>query len=382
MKTPIYLDYAATTPMDQLVVEVMLPFFTETYGNAGSGTHPFGWKAKFAVEEARKKVAKEIGAEPDEIIFTSGATESINLAIKGVYENYSPYGKHIISCKTEHKAVLDTLSFLESKGADITYLDVDKNGNLSLEELEKTIRKDTILLAFMWVNNETGLIHPIEKIGKIAQKHQVVFLSDATQALGKLAIDVKKNNVGLLPISAHKIYGPKGIGALYVSKKNPRVSLAPLIHGGGQEQQLRAGTLNVPGIVGLGKAIELLGNKQEQEKIRELKKLLVEISTEKGAKINGADGSTVDHIISVQWPGINAAELIKKLPLLAFSLGSACVSENPEPSHVLSAMHLNPTEIKSSFRLSIGRNTTTNEILEIRKLLSFADSKNGNSKIH
>ena len=362
MNLPIYLDYAATTPIDPKVLEVMLPYFTTHFGNAGSGTHAFGLQAKASVEKARKTIAAKIGAEESEIIFTSGATESINLGIKGVFELYQQKGKHIITCETEHKAVLDTLEFLKSKGAEITYLKVNSQGQISLEDLEKSIRPDTILISLMMVNNETGVVFPTEKIGEIALQRNVVFLSDATQAIGKIDIDVKKDKIGLLPLSAHKIYGPKGIGALYISRKNPRVSLLPLIHGGGQEKNLRAGTLNVSGIAGFEKAVELLDDVSENKRLDDFKNQLTHFFIQKGAKINGDLSNSVPNILNIQIPGISARELIKKNPNLAFSLGSACASENLNPSHVLKAMGLSDSEIKSSFRLSMGRFTTQEEI--------------------
>src|ERR1043165_2875399 len=257
LKLPIYLDYNATTPCDPRVVEAMMPYFTNKFGNAASHNHPFGWEAEEAVEYAREKVATLVGAETKEIIFTSGATEAVNLALKGVCEMYHNKGNHIITCNIEHKSVLDTCLHLEKEGADITYLKVNREGMIDLVELERAIKPTTILIAIMYANNEIGTIMPIKEISTIAKKHNIILFTDATQAVGKLPVDVNKDGIDLMAFSAHKIYGPKGIGTLYIRRKNPRVKLVPQIDGGGHERGMRSGTLNVPGIAGFGKACEL-----------------------------------------------------------------------------------------------------------------------------
>src|SRR6476619_3616222 len=257
LKLPVYLDHSATTPCDPRVVEAMVPYFTDHFGNAASRNHPCGWQAEEAVDYAREQVAQLIGADPKEIIFTSGATESDNLAIKGVFEMYASKGNHIITCTTEHKAVLDTCKHIEKEGGEVTYLPVDRYGRLDLKQLEAAIKPTTILIAIMYANNEIGTVHPIAEISKIAKKHGVLLFTDATQAVGKIPVDVNKDGIDLLAMTAHKMYGPKGVGALYVRRKNPRVKVTAQMDGGGHERGMRSGTLNVPGIVGLGKACEL-----------------------------------------------------------------------------------------------------------------------------
>jgi cysteine desulfurase len=360
MSKDIYFDYAATTPVDPVVLKKILPYFSDNFGNPNSSTHSYGWRAKEAVSNARFEIGKYINAESSEIIFTSGATESINIALKGVFELYQIKGKHIISCQTEHKATLDTLNYLESKGATVTYLPVDKNGLVSLKKLREAITTDTILICLMWVNNETGVTQKIKEIGEIANEYKVLFMCDATQAVGKVDINVKDANVGLMAFSSHKIYGPKGVGALYVSRKNPRANLAPFIHGGSQEKGLRAGTLNTPAIVGFGKAISLLGQKKETSDINLFSKKIISFFSDLGANVNGS--STCPHIISVQLPEVKAVNLIKANNQFCFSLGSACSSDSLEPSHVLKAMGLTSESIQKSFRISIGRMTTKEEV--------------------
>ena len=260
INSPVYLDYNATTPCDPRVLETMLPYFSSNFGNAASKTHAFGWVAEEAVAIGREQVAKLVGADPTEIIFTSGATEAINLALQGVFETYHAKGNHIITLQTEHKAVLDTCDALERKGANITRLEVDANGLPDLIALEKAIQPNTILIAMMYANNETGVIMPVKEVGKLAKQHGVLFFTDATQAVGKIPVNVVEDEIDLLALSAHKLYGPKGVGALYVRRKNPRVKLTPLQYGGGHERGMRSGTLNVPGIVGLGKACDICNN--------------------------------------------------------------------------------------------------------------------------
>jgi cysteine desulfurase len=360
MSQDVYLDYAATTPVDPAVLKEMLPYFTEKFGNASSSTHRYGWQAKEAVNNSRSILAKHVGAEPTEIIFTSGATESINLALKGVFDLYKTKGKHIISCQSEHKSTLETLAYLESKGAKITYLPVDDQGLIAAQDLENAICDDTILISIMWVNNETGVIQNVKKIGTISRKHKVLFLCDATQAIGKVDVNVKENNIALMAFSAHKIYGPKGVGALYVSRKNPRASLATLIHGGSQEKSLRSGTLNTPAIVGFGKAISILGLKKEADEIKSFSDKISSFFVGLGATINGSPCCT--HIINIQLPNVKAVNLLKLNKQFCFSLGSACSAESLEPSHVLKAMGLTAEVIRNSFRISIGRMTTAKEV--------------------
>ena len=268
MRTPVYLDYNATTPVDKRVLEKMIPFFSETFGNANSKTHSLGWFAEDAVKTARAQLAQLINSDPSEIVFTSGATESINLAIKGVYKAYHKKGNHIVCVATEHKAVLDCCAALEKQGAEITYLQVDREGMIDLQQLKNAITEKTILVCVMLANNETGVIQNISQIAEIVHSKNSLLLCDATQAIGKIRLDIIEENIDLMPVSAHKFYGPKGIGALYVRRKNPRVTLSSLIDGGGHENGLRSGTLNVPGIVGLGEACELAENEQWEDAIR------------------------------------------------------------------------------------------------------------------
>lgn len=362
---PIYLDYNATTPVDKRVLEEMLPYFSEKFGNASSKTHSYGWKAADAVELARERVAALINAGKEEIIFTSGATESINLALKGVFEAYRSRGNHIITALTEHKAVLDCCRSLEKKGALITYLQVDREGFVDLDQLERSILPETILISIMLANNETGVIQPVKRISEIARRHGIIFMSDATQAIGKIHVDVQREGIDLLPISAHKFYGPKGAGALFIRRKNPRVSLVPLIEGGGHERQLRSGTLNVPGIVGLGKASALAAeetetNRQHMSRIRRL--LEERLLRLPGACINGSPIQRLPNTLNISFENIKSTDLIKKLSdRVAVATGSACTSALPEPSHVLKAMGIADEQAYASIRISVGKNTTQNE---------------------
>lgn len=359
----IYLDYNATTPVDERVLQKMLPYFFEKFGNAASKTHAAGWIADEAVKQARKQVADFIGAVEQEIIFTSGATEAINLAIKGVFEAYKNKGNHIIAAKTEHKAVLDTLENLEKKGAKITLLNVDKNGLIDLNELGKSINEKTILVCVMLANNETGLIQPIKEITEIVHKKNCIFFCDATQAIGKIPVDVNEYGIDLMCISAHKLYGPKGIGALYVRRKNPRVSLIAQIDGGGHERGLRSGTLNVPGIVGLGEACAICDFK-EYEKIKllrdEFEKRMLQLEN---VCINSNDCPRLPNTSNITIKGIKAEQLISKIPDVAIATGSACTSALARPSHVLSAMGLSAEDAYGSIRISIGKHTTQEEII-------------------
>ena len=365
LNSPIYLDYAATTPVDVDVLEEMLPFFSQNFGNAGSATHQHGWYANGAVKRARKQIAKSINCEETEVIFTSGATESINLAMKGVYDLYSTKGEHIIISKTEHTAVLDTAAYLQKKGAKITYLDVDENGKIDSEDLKNAITERTILIAVMWVNNETGVVQDCKKLSEIAYQNNIPFLCDATQALGKLKIDLADNHIGLMPISSHKIFGPKGVGALYVRRKKPRISLESLVHGGGQERGLRAGTLNVPGIVGFGVATLKNTNNLNSKKtrIKDIKSQFLIFFKQYNVIVNGNQQSS-DYILNIRIPGLKASQLIKKTRNISYSLGSACNADSLNPSHVLVAMGLTKEECEASFRLSFSAAITDQEIKE------------------
>lgn len=366
MVLPIYLDYNSTTPVDPRVLETMLPYFTEKFGNAASRSHAFGWEGEEAVEIAREQVARLIGAEPKEIVFTSGATEGDNLAMKGVFEAYASKGNHIITVVTEHKAVLDTAHHLEKEGGEITFLPVDNEGLISLHQLEAAIRPTTVLIAIMYANNEIGVIQPVRAISEIARRHGILFFTDATQAVGKLPIDVNADGIDLLALSAHKLYGPKGIGALYVRRRNPRVRLTAQMDGGGHERGMRSGTLNVPAIVGLGKASELSGLEMNTEAARvsilrdRLESGLLAIE---GARVNGSRLFRLPHTTNISFPGLDGEALLAALGKdIALSSGSACTSASMEPSYVLKALGINDQLAHSSLRLGIGRFTTDEEI--------------------
>lgn len=377
----IYLDYNATTPCDSKVVEAMLPYFTQKFGNAASKTHPYGWIADEAVEQARKQIALLINATPQEVVFTSGSTEGCNLALKGVFEMYAAKGKHIITCATEHKAVLDTCKHLERQGVEITYLSVGSDGLINIEALQKAIRPDTILIAIMYANNETGVIQPVKEIGAIARQHKVLFFTDATQAAGKVKIDVQEENMDILALSAHKFYGPKGVGALYIRRKDPRVRLMAQIDGGGHERGYRSGTLNVPAIVGLGKAAEISMLHMDEEAKRlgilrdKLEQALLQID---GTRINGSVQNRMTHVSNISFERIKAERLVSLLNSeIAFSVGSACTSASKEPSHVLQAMGLEDERIKGSVRLSLGKFTTDLEVDFAIKKITEAVLKQG-----
>lgn len=363
---PVYLDHNATTPCDPRVVDAMLPFFTKQFGNAASSTHAYGWQAAEAVQVAREQVAELINAEPGEIIFTSGATESDNLAIKGVFSMYAGKGNHIITVATEHKAVIDTCRHLEKMGANITYLPVNQEGLIDLHELGSSIRHDTILIAIMYANNETGVIQPIKQIGAIAKEHNVIFFTDATQAAGKISIDVQRDDIDLLALSAHKFYGPKGCGAIYVRRKGPRVKLTPLIDGGGHEKGIRSGTLNVPGIVGLGKAASLAKAEMfsDTERILKLRDHLETSLLQTGkAILNGSPTHRIPNTTNLSFQNTNSGVLMRSFSKdLAVSSGSACTSALMEPSYVLKAMGLSDELAYGSIRFSLGRFTTEEEI--------------------
>lgn len=366
LQLPIYLDNNATTPVDPEVLQAMLPYFTRHFGNAASRNHSFGWAAEEAVTIAREQIASLLGATAEEIIFTSGATEAVNLAIKGVYETYGSKGKHIITCITEHKAVLDTCKHLERSGASVTYLPVDSHGVIDLRLLEQSIQKDTILIAVMFANNETGILQPVEAIGRIAKEKGVLFFSDATQAAGKIPVNVEKAGIDLLCLSAHKIYGPKGSGALYVRRKGPRVRLTAQIDGGGHEKGMRSGTLNVPGIVALGKACALCEQRMGEESIRlsRLRNTLeAGLTAIENVNINGGNVPRLPNVINLSFSGIKSNRLLTEISkTIAVSSGSACTSANPEASHVLKAMDVDDTLAKNSIRFGLGRFTTEEEI--------------------
>lgn len=366
LNLPVYLDHNATTPCDPEVVEVMLPYFTKNFGNAASRSHSFGWQADAAVELAREQVAALIGAEPKEIVFTSGATEADNLALKGVYEMYSSKGNHIITCNIEHRAVLDTCRHLEKMGAEVTYLNVKPDGLVDLHELEAAIRPTTILLSIMYANNETGTIMPVEEIGRIAKKYGVLFFSDATQAAGKIPVNVNKDGIDLMAFASHKMYGPKGVGALYVRRRNPRVKLTAQMDGGGHEKGMRSGTLNVPGIVGFGKACELCLNKMQEEadrlhKLRDkLENGLLQLEE---TYVNGSREHRLPHVSNLSFKYVESEGLMMGLNKeIALSSGSACTSASLEPSYVLKALGLGDDLAHSSLRFGLGRFTTEEEI--------------------
>lgn len=365
MKFPIYLDYNATTPVDKRVVETMLPFFTDIYGNAASNNHLYGWQAAEAVQIAREHVAQLINANDKEIIFTSGATEAINLAIKGVYNAYQKKGNHIITCTTEHNAVLDTCKFLEKKGARVSYIPVHENGEINLQLLEEAVEPATILIAVMYANNETGVIHPIKKIAAIAKEKGIIFFSDATQAVGKIDVDVVSDNIDMVSMSAHKIYGPKGVGALYIKSKSPRIQLEPLIHGGGHENNVRSGTLNVPGIVGFGKACEIYMHEMHvNDAIKKLRNQLEEGLLATGeCFINGSGAARLPNTINIVFKNVDKNAMLSALTKkIAISTGSACTSAKPQPSHVLKAMGLDDSLASLAVRISLGRFTSQEDI--------------------
>lgn len=366
LKLPIYLDNNATTPMDPRVLEAMLPYFVENFGNAASRNHPFGWAAEEAVDYAREQVAKLIGADPKEIIFTSGATEGDNLAIKGVFDMYASKGNHIITANTEHKAVLDTCKHIEKAGGEVTYLDVKEDGRIDLAELEAAIKPTTILIAIMYANNEIGVIQPVKEISAIAKKHGVLFFSDAVQAVGKIPVDVNKDGIDLMAFTAHKMYGPKGIGALYVRRKNPRVKVTAQLDGGGHERGMRSGTLNVPGIVGFGKAAELAMNEmaQDAERLSKLRDKLEQALLQlEEAYVNGTPEHRLPHVSNISFKYVEGEGLMMGFNKnIAVSSGSACTSASLEPSYVLKALGLGDDLAHSSLRFGLGRFTTEEQI--------------------
>jgi cysteine desulfurase len=366
VKLPIYMDNHATTPLDPRVLEAMLPYFTDKFGNAASRNHSFGWSAEEAVENARQQVASLINATAKEVIFTSGATESDNLMIKGVAEMYREKGNHIITQAIEHKAVLDTCKNLEKHGFEVTYLPVQRDGRVNLDELRKAIRPTTILISIMYANNEIGVINPIAEIGKIAKEHGIIFAVDGVQAVGKVPVDVQKDNIDLLAISAHKLYGPKGVGALYVRRRNPRVQLSAIIDGGGHERGMRSGTLNVPGIVGLGKACELCQQEMAQEAER-LGGLRDRLRAGLEAKldevfINGSVEHRLPNNLNMSFAYVEGESLLMGINDVAVSSGSACTSATLEPSYVLKALGVGEDLAHTSIRFGLGRFTTQEEV--------------------
>ena len=383
MTLPIYLDYNATTPVDPRVMDRMLPFFTEHYGNASSKGHAFGWAAAAGVKQAREEIAAVIGAQPAEIFFTGGSTESLNTAIKGVIETYRKKGNHIVTVQSEHKGVLNACKSLERHGCDITYLPVDKNGLIDLSDLEEALTDRTILVSVMWANNETGVIQPIEEIAQLVRERGILFLTDATQAFGKIPIDT--HHIDLLTCTAHKLYGPKGVGALYVRRRNPRVRLMPLIDGGSQEEGMRAGTLNTPGIVGFGEAAKIARLEMEEESNRlssmrdQFEKTLTESLDD--ISINGDAAPRLPHVSNVSFNGVKSANLVAALRDLAMSTGSACSTGTGKPSHVLKAMGLSDEAAYATLRISFGRFSTQEEadyaadqiISKVRELRRMAD---------
>ena len=366
MKAPIYLDYSATTPCDPRVVERMTPFFTETFGNAASRSHAFGWTAEAAIDEARKQVAELIGATPKEIIWTSGSTEANNLAIKGAAEMYAKKGKHIITTAIEHKAVVDPFKHLETEGYKVTWLPVDGDGHIDLAELEAAITDETILVSLLAANNEIGTLHPIEQIGAICKRRGTLFHTDATQAPGRIVLDVIEQNVDLMSLSAHKFYGPKGVGALYVRRKAPRVRLSPILDGGGHERGMRSGTLNVTGIVGMGEAARLareLFDEEVAEMIRLRDRLEQGILARiPDAVLNGDPVHRLPHLTNISFPYVEGESMIMGIREIAVSSGSACTSASLEPSYVLKALGLGDELAHSSIRFSLGRFSTEEEV--------------------
>ncbi len=366
LEFPIYLDNNATTPLDPRVLEAMMPYFTQHFGNAASRSHAFGWAAEEAVDYAREQVAKLINADPKEIIFTSGATEADNLALKGVFEMYASKGNHIITATTEHKAVLDACKHIERMGGEVTYLEVKEDGLIDLAELEAAIKPTTILISIMWGNNEIGVVQPVREISAIAKKHGVLFFTDGTQAVGKIPTDVQADGIDLMSFSAHKMYGPKGVGALYVRRKNPRVKVTAQVDGGGHERGMRSGTLNVPGIVGFGKACELAMQEMESEakRLSALRdKLEAGLLKVEEAYVNGNREHRLPHTTNVSFKYVEGEGLMMGFNKnIALSSGSACTSASLEPSYVLKALGLGDDLAHSSLRFGLGRFTTEEQI--------------------
>lgn len=376
MKLPIYMDHHATTPLDPRVLDAMMPYFTEIFGNAASIDHDFGYEAKQAVDKARDQIARSINAASDEIIFTSGATESDNIALFGTFERYADKGNHIITCVTEHKAILDAAKRIEKSGGEVTYLPVDQYGLVDPQAVEAAITDKTILISIMMANNEIGSIAPIAEIGRIAHEHGVLFHTDAAQALGHIPIDVKEMNIDIMSMSAHKIYGPKGVGGLYVRRSSPRVKLSPVIYGGGHERGIRSGTLNVPGIVGFGEAVAIAKTemKEETQRIKDLRDRMYHQLYDQldGVQLNGHPERRLPHNLSVYIEGVESKSLIIGLKDIAISTGSACTTANVEPSYVIKSLGYGENRAHQSIRIGLGRNNTIDEsIYVIEKLVSY-----------
>ncbi len=366
MQRPIYLDSHATTPVDPQVLEAMLPYFTEHFGNPSSVSHAYGWEAEAGVKQARELIAQAINASPEEIIFTSGATEANNLAIKGGAEAYFSQGQHIITVATEHRAVLDPCQYLENLGFEVTYLPVGEDGLLDLDTLKQSIREDTILVSVMAANNEIGVLHPLAEIGAICREKEVLFHTDAAQALGKIPLDVEAMKIDLMSLTAHKLYGPKGIGALYIRRRQPKVRLASQIQGGGQERNFRSGTLYPPQIVGFGKAValglaEMDAEGERQSKLRD--RAWAELSQLEGIYLNGHPTQRLPGNLNISVAGVDGTALILGLqPVIAVSSGSACSSQSTAPSHVLTALGRSQSLANASIRFGMGRFTTEEDI--------------------
>ena len=366
MELPIYLDYQATTPVDPRVLEAMMPYFTHAFGNAASRSHSFGWDAEGAVDKARKQIASLIGASPKEIIFTSGSTEGINLAIKGAVEMHSAKGKHIVTTLVEHKAVLDTCKHLEKQGCEVTYLEPDSTGLVTAEQVAEAIREDTVIVAMIWANNEIGTVNPIREIGAVCHERGVLFFVDGTQAVGKIPVDVSADNVDLMCLSGHKIYGPKGVGCLYVRRRNPRVRIVAQMDGGGHERGMRSGTINVPGVVGLGAACAVAEEDLEKDAAHSIalrerfeEKVLAELDY---TTVNGNHEHRLPGCSNVSFCYVEGESLIMGVKDLAVSSGSACTSASLEPSHVLRACGVGDELAHSSIRFGFGRMTTEEDV--------------------
>ncbi len=385
-RRPVYMDHHATTPVDDRVLEAMLPYFSEVFGNAASVDHEYGAEAARAVETAREQIAKLINARSSEIIFTSGATESDNLAIIGVAEQYAERGKHIITCVTEHKAVLDTCHQLERRGWKVTYLPVDQYGLVDPDDVREAITSQTVLITIMMANNEIGTIAPVAEIGRIAREHEVLFHTDAAQAVGHISVDVEEMHIDLLSMSAHKVYGPKGVGALYVRRRRPRVRVAEQMHGGGHERGMRSGTLNVPGIVGLGEALKIADQEMEEEekRLQGLRdSLWAGLQAElEGVQLNGHPTQRLPHNLSVAIPGIESRSLLVQLKHdVALSTGSACTTARVEPSHVILALGYGEERAYCSARFGLGRENVEVDIDFVIECVAVATRRLSNLEI-
>lgn len=372
---PIYLDHHATTPVDPAVINAMLPYFTETFGNSSSMDHSYGYDASTAVEHSRGAIAKAIGARHDDIIFTSGATESNNIALIGIMERYEDRGNHLITCTTEHDAVLDAARHLEGNGKTVTYLPVDEYGAVNPKDVEAAITDDTVMVSIMAANNEIGTIPDVKEIGRITRENNIIFHTDAAQAVGHVPIDVGNMGIDLMSFSAHKIYGPKGVGALYVRGTKPRVKPDPIMRGGGQERNIRSGTLNVPGIVGFAKAVELAHHSMDAENVRfkAWAKLMLEAFQGVGGELNGHPNKRLAHNLNVYFPGVESKALINSVSReIAISAGSACTTNDVEASHVLLALGHGEERAHSSIRIGLGRFNTKEEIRRSTEIISSA----------